>query len=247
MRASRLVVDDIDMPTPRQGEVLVKTLACGICGSDLHTLKHGQSMVDASIETGGPFNMDLSRDVVMGHEFCAEILDHGPGTSNRLKPGTRVCSVPMTMSGGRSSSIGFSNDVPGGYAENMVLLESLLLEVPNGLSSEFAALTEPMAVGLHAVRMARMTKGEVPLVIGCGPVGLAVIAALKTMGVGPIIAADFSAKRRQLAELMGADKVVNPAQQSPYENWSAVASQDAQGRYQPGVYFVAFLVCWIKS
>ena len=71
----------------------------------------------------------------------------------------------------------------------MVLMEQLLLPVPNGLATERAALTEPMAVGFHAVEMARLTSEDVPLVIGCGPIGLAVISALKTRDVRPIIAA----------------------------------------------------------
>jgi len=224
MRDSSLVVNNIPMPEPEAGEVLVKTLACGICGSDLHTLKFGQQMVETSLETGGSFNMDLARDVVMGHEFCAEILDHGPGTTGVLKPGTRVCSVPMMFRGGNTQTVGYSNDVPGGYSENMVLFESLLLEVPNGLATELATLTEPMAVGYHAVAMAKLNKSEVPLVIGCGPVGLAVISALKLAGVGPIVAADFSATRRDLAVKMGADIVVNPAEASPYQSWEVCAA-----------------------
>ena len=104
MRGSKLVVDDIESPKPGQGEVLVKTLACGICGSDLHALKHAHKMVELSEDAGGNFGMDLSRDVIMGHEFCAEILDYGPGTTGALKPGTRVCSVPITVRRGRISS-----------------------------------------------------------------------------------------------------------------------------------------------
>ena len=92
----------------------------------------------------------------------------------------------------------------------MRLTEFLLLEVPNGLSTERAALTEPMAVGYHAVKKARLEKDDAPLVIGCGPVGLAVIAALKLDGVHPIVAADFSPRRRELALQMGADFVVDP-------------------------------------
>ena len=151
MRDARLVVDTISRPEPAAGEVLVKTLACGICGSDLHALKFGQQMVETSKATGGSFSMDLSHDVVMGHEFCAEILDHGPGTTKSLKAGTRVCSVPMTIRDGAVSTVGYSNLVPGGYAENMVLHESMLLPVPNGLASDLAALTEPMAVGTSSI------------------------------------------------------------------------------------------------
>lgn len=249
MRNARLVVDDIAVPEPGPGEVLVKTLACGICGSDLHALKHAPLMVKASQESDGAFQMDLSQDIVMGHEFCAEILDFGPDTTGALKPGDRVCSVPMTVRGGRAMSVGYSHLVPGGYAEYMVLFEPLLLPVPNGLSTDLAALTEPAAVGYHAVQMSRITADEVPLVIGCGPVGLSVILALKAKGIGPVIAADFSPTRRRLAEILGADIVVNPADSSPYDSWAEVASRDAAGEpvppnpltgrplYRPGVYF----------
>jgi threonine dehydrogenase-like Zn-dependent dehydrogenase len=105
----------------------------------------------------------------------------------------------------------------------MVLSEMLLLEVPNGLSTRHAALTEPMAVGLHAVEKARLAPEDVPLVVGCGPVGLAVIAALKLKGAAPIVAADFSPARRALAEKLGADIVVDPAVGSPYKSWQEVA------------------------
>ena len=73
MRDHKLVVDDVPTPEPGPGEVLVKTLACGICGSDLHTLKHAEKLVEVSEKSGGVFNMDLQRDIVMGHEFCVEV------------------------------------------------------------------------------------------------------------------------------------------------------------------------------
>jgi threonine dehydrogenase-like Zn-dependent dehydrogenase len=232
MRNSALVVDDLAVPEPGMGEVLVKTLACGICGSDLHALKHAARMNEMSAG-GGSFAMDLSKDIVMGHEFCAEILEFGPGTSKQLKEGDRVCSIPVTVRDGGAMSIGYSHVVPGGYSENMVLFEPLLMKVPNGLSTDLAALTEPMAVGYHAVQMARLEKGEVPLVIGCGPVGLAVIASLKKKGVGPVIASDFSPARRKLAEHLGADIVVDPAESSPYKRWQDVASKDVNGNDMP--------------
>ena len=226
MRDSKIVVDDISAPTPGPGEVLVKTLACGICGSDLHTLAHGHQMVEMSRETDGLFDMDLSRDVVMGHEFCGEILDYGPDTTGKLAVGTKVCAMPILMRGGKLATVGYSNDAPGGYGQQMVLLESMLLPVTNGLATDLAALTEPMAVGYHTVEMARLQSDEVPLVIGCGPVGLAVITALKLKGVGPIIAADFSPARRKLAEQVGADVVVDPGVNSPYETWNDMALVD---------------------
>src|ERR1043165_9774669 len=78
MRDRRLVVADVPVPEPGPGEVLVRTLACGICGSGLHALKHAERMVEVARRTGNPRPTDLARDVVMGHEFCAEIVEHGP-------------------------------------------------------------------------------------------------------------------------------------------------------------------------
>src|SRR5262249_27701862 len=169
--------------------------------------------------SGNPRVMDLSRDVVMGHEFCAEIVEHGPETTRTLEVGTRVCSRPLLMRPTGPQSIGYSNDNPGGYGEYMRLSEALLPEVPTGLSPERAALTEPMAVGVHAVAKARLELDDAPLVIGCGPVGLAVIAALRLRGVQPIVAADFSRRRRELAVALGADLVIDPAQGGPWTGW----------------------------
>ncbi|VIO69991.1 zinc-binding dehydrogenase [Bradyrhizobium ivorense] len=219
-RNGEIVVDTMPEPKPGAGQVLVKSLACGICGSDLHARKHAHRMVELSKFLPGRKPMDLARDVVFGHEFCCEILDYGPGTTRRLKPGTRVCSLPALLTPQGPQGIGYSNDNPGAYAEQMLLSEPLLLEVPNGLAAEHAALTEPLAVGVHAVAMADIRGGEVPLVIGCGPVGLAVIAALKIRGLGPIVAADYSPARRALAEKMGADVVIDPAKTQPYASWA---------------------------
>ncbi|EUA04625.1 zinc-binding dehydrogenase family protein [Mycobacterium kansasii 824] len=105
---------------------------------------------------------------------------------------------------------------PGAYAEQLLVEQSLTFPVPNGLPPEIAALTEPMAVGWHAVRRGDVSKRDVAIVIGCGPIGLAVICMLKAHGVRTVIASDFSPGRRALATACGADAVVDPAQDSPY-------------------------------
>jgi 2-desacetyl-2-hydroxyethyl bacteriochlorophyllide A dehydrogenase len=215
-RNGDIVVDTMPEPVPGVGQVLVKTLACGICGSDLHAAKHAHRMVEISKRIPGRAVMDLSRDVVFGHEFCCEVIEYGPQTEGKLRPGARVCAMPALLFPDGNKGIGYSNDFVGGYAERMVLAAPLLLEVPNGLPTEHAALTEPLAVGIHAVEKAALSGEEAPLVVGCGPVGLAVIAALRLKGLRPIVAADFSPKRRELAARMGADIVVDPARESPF-------------------------------
>jgi threonine dehydrogenase-like Zn-dependent dehydrogenase len=240
MRKQQLIVTNVPDPEPGPGEVLVRTLACGICGSDLHMLKHGAHIADVMRRAGASGMMDLSRDVIMGHEFCAEIIDHGPGCQKHLRAGTRVCSMPVLLRGADLITIGYANAVPGGYGEYMVLNEMLLLKVPENLPTAHAALTEPMAVGWHAVEKASFTPEDVPLVIGCGPVGLAVIAALKIRGAAPILAADFSPKRRQLAQALGADIVIDAAAESPYRRWQDAARRPDAGADLSGP--LAFLI-----
>ena len=232
-REGQIKVDTVPDPVPEQGQVLVKTVRCGICGSDLHAAKFSRQFADLGRRSGGRLGMDPTRDVVFGHEFCCEVVEYGPATPKRLKPGTLVVSMPMTLRGAEVLGVGYNNDIAGGYGQFMPLADRLLLEVPNGLSAEHAALTEPVAVGWHAVQFARLAAEDVPLVIGCGPVGLAVIAGLKIAGAHPIIAADLSPARRALAERMGADIVVDPATASPYKSWTEAATPSG---YDPSRY-----------
>jgi threonine dehydrogenase-like Zn-dependent dehydrogenase len=217
LRDGRMVYrDDVDEPVPGPGQVLVGVRACGICGTDLHFAKHGEQVMTMSGRVfAGAQQFDLGRDVFMGHEFSAEVLEVGPDT-DAPAPGTVVTSIPLLMSATGVEPIVYSNTTIGGYAERMLLSAPLLLPVPNGLDPRHAALTEPMAVGLHAVNKSHIDRGETALVLGCGPIGIAIIAALSNRGVDTIVAADYSAKRRQLAETMGAHQTVDPAQSSPF-------------------------------
>jgi threonine dehydrogenase-like Zn-dependent dehydrogenase len=224
LRDGKICLDELPAPEPLAGQVLVKTLACGICGSDLHAQKFGPELA-ANDQSGGLFSaLDFSRDLIMGHEFCAEIVEFGRDTRRDLSVGQAVCSVPGTMLDGGWETVGYSNNIPGGYGEYMVLSEAMLLPIPDGLPINIAALTEPMAVGYHAVQKSAATKDDVPLVVGCGPVGLAVIWALKRKGLGPVIAADYSPLRRQMAIKMGADIVVDPKDTAPHEAWQKAAA-----------------------
>ena len=225
-RKGSIVVDTVPDTKPVAGQVLVRTLACGICGSDLHAAKHTHQFVELAKRAGNRWSMDADRDVVFGHEFCCEVVEYGPGTAARLAPGTLVCSMPMTLAGQTVQGIGYSNDIAGGFAQYMPLADRMLLAVPNGLPADRAALTEPLAVGWHAVQHARLAPDDVPLVVGCGPVGLAVIAGLAIKNVHPIIAADFSPARRALALKMGADIAIDPAETSPYASWQQAATPE---------------------
>ncbi len=216
MRSGKLELGALPDPVPQAGEVLVRTLACGVCASDLHVLRHGRDLTEWSRANNGPFTMDLERPVVLGHEYTAEIVDYGPNTERKLATGTVVTSSPVVIGAHGIAGVGLSNDYPGGFGEYMRLSEALIRPVPESLGPRLAALTEPASVGLYYVRVADLREGDVPLVIGCGAIGLAVIAALRRAGAHPILAADFSAARREQALHMGADRAIDPRAESPY-------------------------------
>lgn len=225
-RAGRLELVEIPRPEPGAGEALVRILACGICTSDVHFLAHGEEFVSTSAESGGRFALDLSRDVIMGHEFCGEVVACGPAGDGVLRPGERVTSVPPHGA--------FSNDYSGAYAEYMLINQRQALRVPDHVPSELAAMTEPLAVGRHAVAAAKFSGGEPAVVYGCGPIGLSVIAHLRAGGAGPIIASDPAPARRGLALLMGADFAVDPRTTPPMES---LLDEDG---YDPGQVVVMF-------
>lgn len=221
LRDGRMVYrDDVPDPTPGPGQVLVEVAACGICGSDLHFAAHGDQVLAATQSMSGSpssrASVDLGADIFMGHEFSARVLEAGPDTDT-FPSGTPVTSIPVLLAAKGIEPIVYSNTTVGGYAEKMLLSAPLLVPIPNSLDLRHAALTEPMAVGLHAVNKSGVVPGETALVLGCGPIGMAIIAALRTSGVEDIVAADYSRARRELATSMGAHRVLDPGQGSPFD------------------------------
>jgi threonine dehydrogenase-like Zn-dependent dehydrogenase len=259
LRDGRMVYrDDVPDPVPESGQVLVAVRSCGICGSDLHFAAHGADVVAQTEQIAGGaggmggMGLDLNRDIFMGHEFSAEVLEAGPDTETH-PPGTLVTSIPVLLSAKGVEPLVYSNSAICGYAERMLLSAPLLLPIPNGLDLKHAALTEPMAVGLHAVNKSNIVPGETALVIGCGPIGIAIIAALRARGVETIVASDFSTKRRELAAIMGAHQTLDAAQGSPFDTVKPAVVFEAVGvpgivddvllRARPGTRLVVAGVC----
>ncbi len=223
-QASTLSVAHVPDPSPERGQLVLEVEACGICGSDLHARTHGDEMADDAAAAGYDAFMRSDQSVVLGHEFSGTVAEHGPKTRRIVKPGTPVVAFPLVRSGDRIHPTGLSAHAPGGYAERVLVEQSLTMPVPNGLDLRTAALTEPMAVALHAVRRGEVGKKQVAYVVGCGPIGLGVIAMLKATGVRTVVASDPSSGRRDLAKRMGADVVIDPAQDAPFD-------QHAEGHY----------------
>ncbi len=229
----------VDMPTPQaaRGQLLLDVRRCGICGSDIHARTHADEFADATAAVGYDDSIRSDTPTVLGHEFCGEVLERGRGVSKEFTPGATVVSFPLLRAQGGVHLTGLSPLAPGAYAERVLAEASLSFAVPNGLDVDTAALTEPMAVALHAVRRSDIGRRDVAVVIGCGPVGLAVICHLRAKGVETIIASDFSPGRRALATRCGAHEVVDPAQNSPYEPLKAKKGviTSATGLYELGV------------
>lgn len=237
VRQGELTVEDIPDLKPTAGQILLDVTRCGICGSDLHARHHADVMADVVDEVGYPDMMRMRDKVVMGHEFTGTIADYGPKTKRRWDAGTPVVALPMLKTPGGVHLTGLSAQAPGGYAEQVLVSESMTFPVPPSVDPDLAALTEPLAVALHAVNRGDVRKGDTAVVIGCGPIGLAVITMLKAKGVKHVIASDYSAARRALAGRMGADVVIDPAAESP---WTSFDDSKKYLTQAPDVFKLAF-------
>ncbi len=216
-----LSVVELPDPAPAKGQLVLGVLRCGICGSDLHAREHCDDLAEVMVELDYGQFMRRSTPTVMGHEFVGEVRERGRGVRKEFREGAHVAVFPLLRVDGNVHPTGLSPLAPGGYAEQVLAEQSLSFVVPNGLAPDVAALTEPMAVALHAVNRGDVSKKDVAIVLGCGPVGLAVICWLKARGVRTIVASDLSAGRRALATRCGAHIVVDPTEESPYDVRSA--------------------------
>ncbi|MCA8927816.1 MAG: zinc-binding dehydrogenase [Alphaproteobacteria bacterium] len=217
LQGSAITIDTWPDPEPNPGQLLVSPIATGICGSDLH---YRERAIAAEAALPEDRRGDLPR-IVPGHEFSARLVEAGPNTETPFRPGDRLVALPFTHSAHadqRFEVIGLSPVFSGGLATLTVIDAERAFAIPEEVPDDLAALTEPLAVGLHAVNLA--TRNRAPnVVLGCGPVGLAVILGLIAEGRGPILAADFSPQRRRAAAALGADFVIDPSEESPYQHW----------------------------
>lgn len=203
-------VCDVPDPAPGPGEVVLAIKGCGICGSDLHVT-----------ELGGA----VPHGAVMGHEFAGEIVAVGKGATGPDGPwreGDRVCTMPGISCGACERCVtgdvmgcaelrmtGFG-DIGGGYAEYAIAGDRMTFRLPGNVASADGAMVEPLAVGLHAVDVARLRTGEDVLVAGAGPVGLAIVIWARLLGAREIVVSDPAPHRRDLAARLGATVLVDP-------------------------------------
>jgi (R,R)-butanediol dehydrogenase / meso-butanediol dehydrogenase / diacetyl reductase len=202
--------DVVEMPYPTAGlgELVIRVVACGVCGSDIKAQ---------------PF---APAGMVMGHEFGGSVVAVGAG-AGKWDDDTSVAVLPVISCGNcRYCTAGFVSHCagtsyigmgpPGGFAEFAVVPARHAFAMPPGVPGNFSALVEPFAVGLHAVHSAEVRAGEEILVVGAGGVGLTTIAWLSAKGAGRITVADPDGERRSLALTMGAtDTIASVADAEP--------------------------------
>lgn len=231
LRSGRLLTTEVPEPRVGPGQLLVEPIATGICGSDLSALEHTDGFLRDHLAIGAEgFLFDPGRDLVLGHEFTARVIEVGEGVSGYAS-GDRIVALPHVVDGqGVHRTIGYSNDFPGGLAERVVVQAQGHLKIPTGVAPDLAAVTEPMATGLNGVLRSHIEVPAGAIVTGCGPVGLGAVVELSQRGIHPIVASDPSAVRRHAALSLGADRVVNPLDVDPVAVWTALA-EPAQRLY----------------
>ncbi len=197
-------VQDVADPGPKAGEVLVKVAACGICGSDVHSVEHGAARVGQ----------------ILGHELAGTIAAVGDGVGG-WQVGQRVAVNPLGACGScdwcqREVSIRCRNvpniglNAPGGYAELVAVPAPQLVALPDAMTFAQGAHVEPLAVALRSVREADLTSGERVIVFGAGPIGLNTVLAARACGAGQVVVVEPEERRRAAALRIGADAAVTP-------------------------------------
>lgn len=205
-----LRVVETSEPVARDGEVVLKVAFCGVCGSDVHATEKSGSQV--------------AQGTILGHEFAGEVVQ---SADPAWKPGDRAIGVPLLPCdecrplGGckdrlgilcpRNRIIGMSPEASGGYAEFVRIGARQLLRVPEGVALDAAALTEPLAVGAHAVRLAGPLLGMRVLVVGAGPIGLATAAFARRAGARDVVVSEIDDERRARAGKLGATGLIDPS------------------------------------
>jgi len=214
--AGDLRLDVIDEPTCGNNQVKLKPEFVGLCGTDLHEYLEGPIIIPS---TPHPLTGEKI-PVTLGHEFSATVVEVGSEFSD-LQTGDKVAVFPMLSDStcpscrrgmpnccSSSGSIGFSG--PGGLSEYIVVPRENVFKLPSNITLEEGALAEPLSVAWHAVNNSPFQKGDDALVIGAGPVGLAVVQVLKARGAGEILVSEVSARRQELARHFGASHVFDP-------------------------------------
>ncbi len=200
-------------PRPGSGQVLLRVLAAGICGTDIHIYKWGS------------FAHRMRLPTVLGHEMCGVVEAVGAGVT-RVAPGARVsveshvpCGSCYTCHRGWSHVCPNTRypgvDFNGGFASHVLLPAAILWPVPDGISDDVAAMMEPFGIAVHASMEGTGVAGQNVLIAGCGPIGLMNVAVAHALGANRIIATDVNPIRLRTALALGADRAIDVSVDDP--------------------------------
>ena len=188
-----LSVEEIEQPAMKDHEMLVRVARCGICGTDIHASREGPFMAPPN--------------TVFGHEFSGEIVDIGADAMDSgFKPGDRVTSLPFI--GDETIGLGA---VTGAYAEYVRVGPESVVRLPDDIDDTLGALVEPLAVGLHSVKMAGDIAEKNILIIGAGPIGLSCAIWCRFFGARAVIISEMSPARIEMARKLGFTDFVDPS------------------------------------
>jgi L-iditol 2-dehydrogenase len=214
----RMEPGTMEVPKPAIGQVLVKVMHVGVCGSDLHYYESGQSGSGRKITF--PF--------LLGHECAGEIVELGEGVTG-LRLGDRVALEPGVTCGQcefcRSGRYNLCPDVAffatppvqGTLCEYVAHPANMCFKLPDSVDTMEGALVEPLAVGFHAARMAQAAPGKTAVILGSGCIGMSTMLALRAHGVGAVYITDLLAKRLARAKSLGADEAIDITKADPVE------------------------------
>ncbi len=203
-----LSLEKVEEPQPQKGQAIIAVKRCGVCGTDLH----------ATEEHGNP----LSTGTIMGHEYVGEIVERDSNCPNEWRVGRKVAGLPFHSCGtcshcqmGKPSlckeNLILGMEGPGGFAEYMAIDTHNSILLPDSVEWVEGALIEPLAVGLHAVKMASNIRGKRILIMGAGPVGLATSLWCRFMGAYHISVTEPEPIKRERASHFGADIALPPS------------------------------------
>ncbi|GIQ63180.1 NAD(P)-dependent alcohol dehydrogenase [Paenibacillus cisolokensis] len=219
-------IEEMAVPAIGPDEVLIKVMAVGICGSDLHYYAHGRI---------GKYVVD--KPFILGHECSGDIAAVGENV-RKFRVGDRVAVEPGVTCGRcdacKSGRYNLCPDVKflatppydGAFAQYIKMRQDFVFPIPDHLSYEEAALVEPFSVGLHAAVRTRLQPGSTVAIMGMGPVGLMAVAAARAYGAGTIIVTDLEPLRLEAATRLGASHAINIREQDPVEEIRRLTNGD---------------------
>ena len=227
-----LLIGNVEAPKPHPTDLMVRVRNCGICGSDLHL----SALSDRSSGMA-----PLVHGAIMGHEFCGEVVEVGAQAPGGWHEGDRICALPYLACGqcldclsGRSHRCrdvvytGMGGPSSGGYADYVRVGGAEAMALPDGVDYQTGALVEPLAVALHAVRLAHLRPGDGVLIIGAGPIGLAVALWCRFFGARHVVISDLAPGRLAKAAALGATEGIDAGTENVVGRYKQIAGRRAE-------------------